>query len=134
MISNKLFLLGCKGATGTQDSYLKLFSKEKVLIMNQMFAEKVGHKVIYLSGQTYTHNMDNSILNVLSNFASTMHYIANNLRLWQSKKELYELFDQELYSSNAMPYKQNPMRCERICSLARKVMNNKNIDNFAFQW
>lgn len=134
LINDDLYLLGAKGATGTQDSYLKLFDEEKVLLIDELFSKKINFKVSPLSGQTYPRSMDNMILDHLGEISSTMHKIATNIRLSQHDNELYEPFDKHQVGSSAMAYKQNPMRCERICSLARIVINNKTIDNDMFQW
>jgi adenylosuccinate lyase len=134
LIEQDLYLLGCKGATGTQDSYLKLFNKEKVLKLDEMFSKKTGYKVIPLSGQTYTRTMDTMILDQLGEIASSIHKIATDIRLWQHDQEIYEPFDEHQVGSSAMAYKQNPMRSERVCSLARVIMNNKTIENEPYQW
>lgn len=134
LIKKDLYLLGAKGATGTQDSYLKLFDEEKVLKIDKMLSERLNMPVIPLSGQTYTRSMDNMILDMLGEISSTMHKIATNIRLSQHDNEIYEPFEEHQVGSSAMAYKQNPMRCERICSLARIVINNKTIDNDMHQW
>lgn len=134
LIEDDLYLLGAKGATGTQDSYLKLFNDEQVSQIDKMLSETLGVNVVPLSGQTYTRSMDNMILDQLGEICSSMHKIATNIRLAQHDNEVYEPFEEHQVGSSAMAYKQNPMRCERICSLSRVVMNNKTIDNDAYQW
>ncbi len=134
LILHDLELLGAKGATGTQDSYLKLLDEEKVLQIDDLFAKKVNKKVITLSGQTYTRAMDNMILDHLGEIASSFAKIAENIRIWQSGKEVCEPFEKGQVGSSAMPYKHNPMRCERINSLSRIVIANKNVDNDSHQW
>ncbi|QKF94452.1 adenylsuccinate lyase [Fadolivirus algeromassiliense] len=134
MIEEDLYLLGAKGATGTQDSYLKLFNDDQVSQIDTMISDIVGIKVVPLSGQTYTRSMDNMILDILGEICSSMHRVAENIRLSQHDNEVYEPFEEHQVGSSAMAYKQNPMRCERICSLSRIVINNKINDNNAFQW
>lgn len=128
-IENDLFLLGGKGATGTQCSYVNLVGKEKAKLIDQMLSEKLGVKVIPLSGQTYPRILDNFILDSLKGIASVLYRIGLNVRMWQMMKEVYEPFEDEQVGSSAMPYKQNPMRCERICSLADFVMKICAVDN-----
>jgi adenylosuccinate lyase len=134
LIEEDLFLLGAKGATGTQDSYLKLFADpEKVLQIDEMLEQMFDVKIIQLSGQTYPRKMDNMILDMLSEISSTMSKIAFNIRLLQHDNELCEPHDTDQIGSSAMAYKHNPMRCERICSLERQVHANKTIDNDTHQ-
>lgn len=134
LIDDDLYLLGAKGATGTQDSYLKLFDDESVSQIDEMFSDIMKTKVVPLSGQTYTRSMDNMIMDMLGEICSSAHKIATNIRLSQHDNEIYEPFEENQIGSSAMAYKQNPMRCERICSLSRVVINNKNIDNDSHQW
>lgn len=134
LIKEDLYLLGAKGATGTQDSYLKLFTEDQVAKIDEIFSGTFGIQVIPLSGQTYTRTLDNMILDQLGEICSSMHKISTNIRLSQHDNEVYEPFDEHQVGSSAMAYKQNPMRCERICSLSRIIINNKNIDNDAHQW
>ncbi|AGC68293.1 adenylosuccinate lyase PurB [Thermoclostridium stercorarium subsp. stercorarium DSM 8532] len=122
-----LYLLGNKGTTGTQASFLKLFDgdHEKVKKLEQLIAEKVGFKrVIPVSGQTYTRKQDSRILNVLSAIAQSAYKFSNDLRLLQHLKEIEEPFEKNQIGSSAMAYKRNPMRSERISSLARYVIVN----------
>ena len=101
--------------------------------IDRIFAEKMGRKVISLAGQTYSRSMDGFILDQLGQICSTLHWISLNIRLAQNDQEVWEPFDKKQVGSSAMPYKQNPMRCERICSLARKVIANKMVDNQSHQ-
>jgi adenylosuccinate lyase len=120
-----LNLLGNKGTTGTQASFLSLFNgdHEKVKKLERLIAEKVGFKkVLPVSGQTYTRKQDSRILNVLSGIAQSAYKFSNDLRLLQSLKELEEPFEDKQIGSSAMAYKRNPMRSERISSLARYVI------------
>ncbi len=124
-ILSKSRLLGSKGTTGTQASFLELFSgdHEKVKKLDKMIAEKMGYKdVIPVSGQTYSRKLDSQVLNVLSGIAQSAHKFANDIRLLQHLKEIEEPFEKSQIGSSAMAYKRNPMRSERICSLARYVI------------
>lgn len=117
-------LLGCKGTTGTQESFMKLFKdEEKVKQIDGKIAEKMGFDKVYnVSGQTYTRKLDTRVLNVLSSIAQSASKFANDMRLLQHEKELEEPFEKSQIGSSAMAYKRNPMRSERINSLARHVM------------
>ena len=124
-VLDNLRLLGNKGTTGTQASFLSLFNgdHEKVKQLEQRIAEKVGFsKVMAVSGQTYSRKQDTRILNVLSSIAQSAYKFSNDLRLLQSLKELEEPFEKNQIGSSAMAYKRNPMRSERISSLARYVI------------
>lgn len=124
-ILSKSRLLGSKGTTGTQASFLELFSgdHEKVKRLDKMIAEKMGYKdVIPVSGQTYSRKLDSQVLNVLSGIAQSAYKFANDIRLLQHLKEIEEPFEKSQIGSSAMAYKRNPMRSERICSLARYVI------------
>lgn len=126
-VSEHLYLLGNKGTTGTQASFLKLFNgdHEKVKKLERLIAEKVGFKnIIPVSGQTYTRKQDSRILNVLSAIAQSAYKFSNDLRLLQHLKEIEEPFEKNQIGSSAMAYKRNPMRSERISSLARYVIIN----------
>ncbi|HHW31391.1 MAG TPA: adenylosuccinate lyase [Clostridiaceae bacterium] len=134
-----LKLLGCKGTTGTGASFLALFDGdiEKVKILEKKIAEKVGFKdCIAVSGQTYTRKVDSFILNVLSGIAQSASKFATDLRLLAHLKEFDEPFETGQVGSSAMAYKRNPMRCERIVSLARYVITNSQNPAFtaANQW
>lgn len=117
-------LLGCKGTTGTQESFMKLFKDEaKVKQIDAKIAEKMGFDKFYaVSGQTYTRKLDTRVLNVLSAIAQSASKFANDMRLLQHEKELEEPFEKGQIGSSAMAYKRNPMRSERINSLSRHVM------------
>lgn len=118
-------LLGSKGTTGTQASFMSLFDNdsEKVKKLDKLIAEKMGYENVYpVSGQTYTRKQDSRVLNVLSGIAQSASKFATDIRLLQSMKEIEEPFEKTQIGSSAMAYKRNPMRCERICSLARYVI------------
>ena len=120
-------LRGVKGTTGTQASFLKLFNDdhEKVKKLDVMVAEKMGFTDIYpVTGQTYSRKLDNNALFVLSNIAQSLHKITNDIRLLQHLKEIEEPFEKKQIGSSAMAYKRNPMRSERIASLARYIISN----------
>jgi len=118
-------LLGCKGTTGTQASFLELFDgdHEKVKAVETKIAEKMGFPEVYpVSGQTYSRKVDYYVLSVLSGIAQSAHKFSNDMRLLSHLKEFDEPFESGQIGSSAMAYKRNPMRSERIASLARFVM------------
>ncbi len=118
-------LLGSKGTTGTQASFLELFNgdQETVDRIDPMIAEKMGFKECFpVSGQTYSRKVDTRVANVLSGIAASAHKMSNDIRLLQHLKEVEEPFEKSQIGSSAMAYKRNPMRSERIASLARYVM------------
>lgn len=118
-------LLGCKGTTGTQASFLNLFhgDHDKVVRLDQLIAEKMGFADTYkVSGQTYSRKVDSRILNSLSSIAQSAHKFSNDIRLLQHLKEIEEPFESTQIGSSAMAYKRNPMRTERIASLSRYVI------------
>ncbi len=122
-----LKLLGCKGTTGTQASFLALFDNddEKVKKLEEKIAEKMGgFKCFEVSGQTYTRKLDSLVLSSLSFVAQSAAKFSNDIRLLQHLKEIEEPFEKNQIGSSAMPYKRNPMRCERIAALARFVIAN----------
>jgi len=123
-VENHMKLLGCKGTTGTQESFMKLFKdEEKVKQIDEKIAEKMGFdKVFAVSGQTYTRKVDSRVLSLLSQIAQSCSKFANDMRLLQHEKELEEPFEKSQIGSSAMAYKRNPMRSERINSLARHVL------------
>lgn len=123
-VESHMKLLGCKGTTGTQESFMKLFKdEEKVKQIDGKIAEKMGFDKVYaVSGQTYTRKLDSRVLNVLSSIAQSSSKFANDMRLLQHEKELEEPFEKGQIGSSAMAYKRNPMRSERINSLSRHVM------------
>jgi adenylosuccinate lyase len=122
-----LQLLGVKGTTGTQASFVELFDgdMEKVKKLEELVVGKMGFKeAIPVSGQTYTRKIDFKILSILSGIAQSAHKMTNDLRLLQHLKEIEEPFEKNQIGSSAMAYKRNPMRSERIASLARLVISN----------
>ena len=123
-VEEHMKLLGCKGTTGTQESFMKLFKDEaKVKQIDAKIAEKMGFDKFYaVSGQTYTRKLDSRVLNLLSGIAQSASKFANDMRLLQHEKELEEPFEKGQIGSSAMAYKRNPMRSERINSLSRHVM------------
>ncbi|SHH84774.1 adenylosuccinate lyase [Caloranaerobacter azorensis DSM 13643] len=126
---NNIKLRGAKGTTGTQASYLKLFDNdhEKVKKLDKLVAYKLGFNSTYpVTGQTYSRKIDFEVLSVLSGIAQTLHKITNDIRLLQHLKEIEEPFEKKQIGSSAMAYKRNPMRSERIASLARYIISNLN--------
>ena len=123
-VENHMKLLGCKGTTGTGESFMKLFKdEEKVKQIDIKISQKMGFDKFYaVSGQTYTRKLDTRVLNILSNIAQSASKFANDMRLLQHEKELEEPFEKGQIGSSAMAYKRNPMRSERINSLSRHVM------------
>ena len=122
---SQLKLLGNKGATGTQISFLALFNGDgdKVEELERRIAHKMGMEAVFpVSGQTYPRKLDSRVLNVLSGVAQSAYKFAQDLRILQSLKEVEEPFEKNQIGSSAMAYKRNPMRSERICALARHVM------------
>ena len=118
-------LLGSKGTTGTQASFLELFDGDQETIdkIDPMIAEKMGFKSYYpVSGQTYSRKVDTRVLNILAGIAASAHKMSNDIRLLQHLKEVEEPFEKSQIGSSAMAYKRNPMRSERIASLSRYVM------------
>lgn len=124
-VISKKKLLGSKGTTGTQASFVELFEgdTEKVKKLDKRIAEIMGYTDVYpVSGQTYSRKIDSQILNVLSGIAQSAYKFANDIRLLQHLKEIEEPFAKNQIGSSAMAYKRNPMRSERICALARFVL------------
>lgn len=123
-VESHMKLLGSKGTTGTQESFMKLFKdEEKVKQIDGKIAEKMGFEKCYaVSGQTYTRKLDSRVLNVLAAIAESCSKFANDMRLLQHEKELEEPFEKGQIGSSAMAYKRNPMRSERINSLSRHVI------------
>ncbi|NLD48103.1 MAG: adenylosuccinate lyase [Clostridiaceae bacterium] len=124
LITN-MMLLGSKGTTGTQASFLSLFDgdHEKVKKLDLLIAEKMGFSSVFpVSGQTYTRKLDSRVMNVLSGIAQSAYKFSNDMRLLQSMKEVEEPFEKSQIGSSAMAYKRNPMRSERISALARYVI------------
>ena len=136
---DNLKLLGSKGTTGTQASFMELFDgdEEKIKRMEQLIAEDMGFKAcVPVSGQTYSRKVDSYFLSALSGFAQSAYKFANDLRILQSFEEMEEPFEKNQIGSSAMPYKRNPMRSERICALARYVIIDSLNPGFtsATQW
>ena len=124
-VLGSLKLLGCRGTTGTEASFIELFggSHEKVLEMNRMICEEFGFDGCYdVCGQTYPRKVDSRILNCLSAIAQSAYRMANDIRLLQHDRQIEEPFEKNQIGSSAMAYKRNPMRSERICSQARYLM------------
>ena len=124
-IIGSMKLLGSKGTTGTQASFLELFegNEDKIKQIDPMIAKKMGfEKCQPVSGQTYTRKVDTRVLNVLAGIAASAHKFSNDIRLLQHLKEVEEPFEKNQIGSSAMAYKRNPMRSERIASLANYVM------------
>lgn len=130
---------GVKGATGTQASFLTLFNNDhdKVLALDEKLTKKAGFsRCVSVSGQTYTRKIDFRICSVLSGIAQSAHKMCTDLRLLASFKEIEEPFGREQIGSSAMPYKRNPVRCERVCSIARHVNSlvANTINTSSTQW
>ena len=124
-VLSNMKLLGSKGTTGTQASFLELFDGDQKTIdkIDPMIAAKMGFKECYpVSGQTYSRKIDTRVCNVLAGIAASAHKMSNDIRLLQHLKEVEEPFEKSQIGSSAMAYKRNPMRSERIASLARYVM------------
>ena len=124
-LTGSMRLLGSKGTTGTQASFLELFDgdMDKVRKVDAMIAEKMGFAGCYaVSGQTYSRKVDSRVLNVLAGIAQSAHKFSNDIRLLQHLKEVEEPFEKSQIGSSAMAYKRNPMRSERIASLSNYVM------------
>ena len=124
-VESTLKLLGSKGTTGTQASFLELFKGDQETIdkIDPMIAAKMGFEACYpVSGQTYSRKVDTRVLNILAGIAASAHKMSNDIRLLQHLKEVEEPFEKTQIGSSAMAYKRNPMRSERIASLSRYVM------------
>ena len=124
---SKLKLLGSKGTTGTQASFMELFEgdEKKVKAVEDSIAKQMGFtECVPVSGQTYSRKVDSYFLSVLSGFAQSAYKFANDMRILQSFEEMEEPFEKNQIGSSAMPYKRNPMRSERICALARYVITD----------
>ncbi|KAL6254685.1 hypothetical protein P5V15_013992 [Pogonomyrmex californicus] len=136
---NDLKFRGVKGTTGTQASFLQLFNgnKEKVKQLDALVTKMAGFEKYYtVTGQTYSRKVDIECLNVLSSLGATVHKICTDFRLLANMKEIEEPFENTQIGSSAMPYKRNPMRSERCCSVARHLMFlvNNTLHTAATQW
>lgn len=136
---NALLARGTKGTTGTQASFLKLFDgdHQRVIALDALVARKIGFAATYaVTGQTYSRKIDSQVVDVLSGIAQSAHKLATDLRLLAHRKEVEEPFEKEQIGSSAMAYKRNPMRSERICSLARFVISLQSspAQTLATQW
>ena len=126
-IIDNIKLLGCKGTTGTQASFVELFAgdEEKIKALDKMIAAEMGFDKVYpVSGQTYSRKIDSKVLSVLAGIAQSAHKFSNDIRLLQHLKEIEEPFEKNQIGSSAMAYKRNPMRSERIASLSNYVMSD----------
>lgn len=137
--TDRLKARGAKGTTGTQASFLKLFDgdADKVKQLDKLVSEKIGFEDSYrVTGQTYPRKIDVHLLDALSGVAASAHKIATDIRILANRKELEEPFEKEQIGSSAMAYKRNPMRSERICSLARFVISLQSspVNTLATQW
>ncbi|XP_053996146.1 adenylosuccinate lyase [Hylaeus anthracinus] len=136
---NDLKFRGVKGTTGTQASFLQLFNgdEEKVKQLDRLVTKSAGFEKHYpVTGQTYSRKVDVECLNTLSSLGSTVHKICSDIRLLANMKEIEEPFETTQIGSSAMPYKRNPMRSERCCSIARHLMTlaNNALQTAATQW
>ena len=132
-------LLGCRGTTGTEASFVELFENdtEKIDLLNKKICDDFGFEKIYdVACQTYPRKTDSRIMSILSGVAQSAYKMANDIRLLQHDRQIEEPFEKNQIGSSAMPYKRNPMRCERVCSLARRVMSDVNtaMNNASVQW
>jgi adenylosuccinate lyase len=135
----KISFLGCKGAIGTQASFLALFNgnHRKVERLDELVAQQMGFRGTFsVTGQTYSRKLDFDVMCVLSGIAQSAHKFANDFRLLQNLGEIEEPYESEQVGSSAMPHKRNPMRSERLTSLARFVICNAQNSAFtaANQW
>lgn len=135
---NNLRILGCKGATGTCASFLELFDGDygKVKKLDKYISDSVHIPSTLISGQTYSRKQDYYVFSVLSGIAQTLSKMANDLRLMSGRGEFYEPFGNKQVGSSAMAYKQNPIKCEKVVSLSRLVINNTTAiaNTAANQW
>ena len=138
-VLKKLPFRGVKGTVGSEDSILKIFNgdKEKCKELNNLIANEFNFKEsIIITGQTYSRKYDVMIFQAISNICQSIYKMMNDIRLLSSKNEIYEEFNKEQIGSSAMPYKINPITCEKICSLTRYIINNENNINQTYinQW
>ena len=138
-VRDSLRFRGVKGTTGTQASFLQLFDgdHDKVKSLNKLVTAKAGFESSFIiTGQTYSRKVDTEVVARLSSFGASAHKICTDIRLLASRKELEEPFEKSQIGSSAMAYKRNPMRCERVCSLARHLMSlvSNTLNTQALQW
>jgi len=137
-IYKSLIFRGVKGSVGTEDSILKIFDGHAHLcdILNDKFACKYGFEQLNICGQPYSRKYDVIIFQLLSSICQSIYKMMNDIRLLSSKFEMFENFTSEQIDSSAMPYKTNPMSCEKICSLCRYVINQENCmkQTYINQW
>lgn len=136
---NDIGLRGVKGTTGTQASFLSLFhgDHDKVEELDKKVVELLGFDIVYpVTGQTYSRKIDIDVLGPLASFGATAHKFATDIRLLANLKEIEEPFEKSQIGSSAMAYKRNPMRCERVCSLARHLggLFNDAVQTASVQW
>jgi len=141
ILNNKLPFRGLKGTTGTEDTILKLFEGDhyKCDSLNKYLANHYGFKgdqVLIICGQTYSRKYDVMVFSLMSGICQSIYKMMNDIRLLSGKGEIYEAFGEEQVGSSAMPYKKNPITCEKICSLARYVINQETVMNQTYinQW
>jgi adenylosuccinate lyase len=135
----KLPFRGLKGTTGTEDTILKLFNGDnsKCELLNQKLADKYGfEKPLNICGQTYSRKYDVMVFQLMSSICQSIYKMANDIRLLSGKGEIYEAFGEEQVGSSAMPYKKNPITCEKICALCRYVINQESAmtQTYINQW
>jgi adenylosuccinate lyase len=126
-IVDTLIFRGVKGTVGSEDSILKIFNGDgdKCDELNRKFREKYGFNELIICGQTYSRKYDVNVFRVLSDICQTIYKMMNDIRLLSSKNEMFEHFSEKQVGSTAMPYKTNPINCEKICSLCRYVVNQE---------
>jgi adenylosuccinate lyase len=134
-----VYFRGIKGTVGTEDTLLKLFDNdiEKCNQLNDRLSQRCGFKnYIHVCGQTYSRKYDVEYIHILSCICQSTYKMMNDIRLLSGKMEVYEQFGKEQIGSSAMPYKQNPITCEKICSLCRYVINNEQnmVQTYTNQW
>ena len=136
---NNLKFRGCKGTTGTQASFLQLFNndEQKVKQLDKLVTEMAGFKQAFvICGQTYSRKVDFECLSTIASLGASIHKICTDIRILASIKEIEEPFESDQIGSSAMPYKRNPMRSERCCSLARHLisLSNNAFNTASTQW
>lgn len=139
LIISKLPFRGLKGTTGTEDTILKLFNGDhsKCDLLNEKLANLCGfEKSLIICGQTYSRKYDVMVFQTMSSLCQSIYKMANDIRLLSGKGEIYEAFGEEQVGSSAMPYKKNPITCEKICSLCRYVINQESAmtQTYINQW